>query len=68
MKLGRISIDGPDGPLPRLVLVLPEEKRVIDLRRASIAGLLAQGATLEAAQRLSEALFPGNAAVAWRQR
>lgn len=64
MKLGRISIDGPDGPLPRLVLVLPEEKRVVDLRRASISSLQEQGATLEAAQRLSEALFPGSMSAA----
>ena len=64
MKLGRISIEGPDGPLSRLVLALPEENRVIDLRRASIASLVAQGSTLEAAQRLSEALFPGSMSAA----
>lgn len=60
MKLGRILAEGLDGPTPRLVLVAPEEGRVIDLKRASVRSLTARGATKEAALRLSEALFPGS--------
>lgn len=60
MKLGRILVESPDGPMPRLVQALPEEGRVIDLRRASIDHLMARNATREAALRLSEALFPGS--------
>jgi 2-keto-4-pentenoate hydratase/2-oxohepta-3-ene-1,7-dioic acid hydratase in catechol pathway len=64
MKLGRIVADAPDGPVPRLVLVLPEQQRVIDLRKAGTAQFLAQGASRGAAQRLSEALFPGSMSAA----
>src|SRR5262245_55720547 len=64
MKLGRILAEGLDGPVPRLVLVVPEEKRVIDLKRASTDALKARGATHEAALRLSEALFPGSMSAA----
>src|SRR5215469_1952642 len=64
MKLGRISVAAPDGPVPRLVLVKPDEKRVIDLKRASALYLLGQGATKVAALRLSEALFPGSMSAA----
>lgn len=58
MKLGRIAIPGPDGEVARLVLVLPEEGRVIDLKKAKSLALRQQGATLEAANRLAGALFP----------
>lgn len=64
MKLGRIEVQGPDGPVARLVLVLPEENRVIDLKTASVAALKRDNATHEAAVRLSEALFPGSMAAA----
>lgn len=64
MKLGRISVDGPDGSVARLVLVLPNEKRVIDLKKASVLHLMGQGATKAAAMRLSEALFPGSMSAA----
>lgn len=64
MKFGRILIEGPDGTIPRLVLVLPEEGRVIDMKRASTALLTARGATHEAAVRMSEALFPGSMSAA----
>lgn len=60
MKIGRIEVAGVDGPVARLVLALPEEGRIIDLKKASILSLVKQGATPEAAQRLSEALFPGS--------
>jgi 2-keto-4-pentenoate hydratase/2-oxohepta-3-ene-1,7-dioic acid hydratase in catechol pathway len=64
MKLGRIALEGPDGAIPRLVLVVPEERRVIDLKRASMDALKKQGATHESAERLSGALFPGSMAAA----
>jgi|SRR5471032_2528817 len=64
MKLGRIAVNGPDGEVSRLVLVLPEEGRVIDLKSASTRALQKQGATIEAARRLSEALFPGSMSAA----
>lgn len=60
MKIGRIEVEGLDGPVARLVLALPEEDRVIDLKRASIDSLMDRGATREAAVRLSSALFPGS--------
>ncbi|WP_042885484.1 fumarylacetoacetate hydrolase family protein [Cupriavidus necator] len=58
MKLGRIGVQGPDGNVARLVLVLPEEGRVIDLKKAKRLALHSGGATQEAANRLAEALFP----------
>ena len=64
MKLGRISLDAPDGPVPRLVLVVPEQNRVIDLRKAATLQLQAQGATHAAALRLSEAMVPGSMSAA----
>ncbi|CAM2157900.1 Fumarylacetoacetate hydrolase family protein [Paraburkholderia tropica] len=64
MKLGRIAVNGPDGDVARLVLVLPEEGRVIDLKSASATALRKQGATAEAALRLSDALFPGSMSAA----
>jgi 2-keto-4-pentenoate hydratase/2-oxohepta-3-ene-1,7-dioic acid hydratase in catechol pathway len=60
VKLGRIQVDGADGPLARLVLVEPEAGRVIDLRRAAARSLVDEGATVEAAQRLAAAWFPGS--------
>ena len=60
MKLGRISVESPDGPTARLVLVLPEEQRVIDLRRASVDRLTKQGATREGALAVASAIFPGS--------
>lgn len=64
MKLGRIEVQGLDGPVARLVLALPEEGRVIDLKAASIGALKKQNASHEAAVRLSDALFPGSMAAA----
>lgn len=60
MKLGRISLTGPDGPVARLVRVLPEEGRVIDLARAEALRRLARNAEPEAARRLALATFPGS--------
>lgn len=64
MKLGRIAVQGPDGEVARLVLALPEEGRVIDLRSAKALALQRQGATPQAAQRLAAALFPESMAAA----
>jgi 2-keto-4-pentenoate hydratase/2-oxohepta-3-ene-1,7-dioic acid hydratase in catechol pathway len=64
MKLGRISVAGPDGPEARLVLALPAEGRAIDLRTAERLRLERRGAAPEAARRLAEALFPGSMAAA----
>src|SRR5690606_17069296 len=60
MKLGRIQLGSPDGPVARLVRVEPEAGRVIDLRRAAAHAFAGEGATTEAAQRLAGALFPGS--------
>jgi len=60
MKLGRISVEGPDGEEARLVLVLAEEGRVVDLAVAERLRLERRGASREAARRLARALFPGS--------
>ncbi|WP_095059500.1 fumarylacetoacetate hydrolase family protein [Pseudomonas sp. Irchel s3f7] len=58
MKLGRFVVEGLDGPVHRICLVLPEQGRVIDLRAAEALRLQTQGATREASLRLASALFP----------
>ncbi|TQS45113.1 fumarylacetoacetate hydrolase family protein [Cryptosporangium phraense] len=60
MKLGRISVPGPDGPVARLVRVLPEEGRVVDLARAEALRLQGRHAEPDAARRLAAAAFPGS--------
>lgn len=64
MKFGRIAVDGPDGEVARLVAVIPEESRVIDLKKAWVAKLQSEGATNEAAIRMAEAIFPGSMSAA----
>lgn len=64
MKLARRAYPGPDGVIPRLVIVQPEQQRVIDLLTAERVRLERQGATREAAQRLAAALFPSSMAAA----
>lgn len=64
MKLGRIAVQGPDGDVARVVLVLPEERRVIDLKAAWTARLQRAGATREAAVRVADAVFPGSMSAA----
>jgi 2-keto-4-pentenoate hydratase/2-oxohepta-3-ene-1,7-dioic acid hydratase in catechol pathway len=64
VKLGRIRLDGPDGPVARLVLADPPGGLAVDLLRAERLRLQRQGASPEAAQRLAEALFPGSMAAA----
>ncbi|RQT14858.1 fumarylacetoacetate hydrolase family protein [Burkholderia contaminans] len=60
MKFGRISRESPDGPVARLVVVEPDQGRVIDLARAAALRAVAERhATEEAAVRLARAQFPG---------
>src|SRR5205809_5686171 len=60
MKLARIARTSPDGIIPRLVVVQPEQQRVIDLVAAERLRLERHGATHEAALRLATALFPSS--------
>ena len=62
MKLGRIVREGPDGPEPRLVTVVPQEGRVVDLVSAERDRLEREGTTREAAARIASALFPASTA------
>lgn len=64
MKLGRIVVDTPDGSILRLVAVVPEQDRVIDLATAERRRLERAGASPEAARRLALALFPSSTAAA----
>jgi 2-keto-4-pentenoate hydratase/2-oxohepta-3-ene-1,7-dioic acid hydratase in catechol pathway len=64
VKLGRISVDGPDGPTARLVRVLPEEGRVVDLARAEALRLQARHAEPDTARLLARASFPSSMTVA----
>ena len=64
MKLGRILREYFEGSIPRLVVVEPEQNRVIDLLTAEYDRLLREGATAEAAHRLAHALFPSSMAAA----
>ncbi len=65
MRLGRVEVDGPDGPVARLVLVEPDRGgRLVDLALAEQERLRRQGATDEAARRLAAALFPPSMAAA----
>jgi 2-keto-4-pentenoate hydratase/2-oxohepta-3-ene-1,7-dioic acid hydratase in catechol pathway len=64
MKLARIAANTPDGIIPRLIVVQPEQQMVIDLLTAERLRLEKQGATHEAALRLASALFPSSMAAA----
>jgi 2-keto-4-pentenoate hydratase/2-oxohepta-3-ene-1,7-dioic acid hydratase in catechol pathway len=64
MRLGRVEVGGPDGPVARLVLIEPERGRLIDLALAERARLLRSGASDEAARRIAAALFPPSMAAA----
>jgi 2-keto-4-pentenoate hydratase/2-oxohepta-3-ene-1,7-dioic acid hydratase in catechol pathway len=64
VQLGRIQVEGPDGPLARLAFADPSRGRVVDLLRAERLRLERQGASAEAALRLAAALFPGSMAAA----
>ncbi len=60
MKLARVAYTSPDGIIPRIVAVQPEQQRVIDLATAQRLQLQRQGATHDAALRLATALFPSS--------
>ncbi len=60
MKVGRILRESLDSDIPRLVAVLPEEYKVLDLATAEYMLLLQEGATQEAARRVASALFPAS--------
>jgi 2-keto-4-pentenoate hydratase/2-oxohepta-3-ene-1,7-dioic acid hydratase in catechol pathway len=64
MKLARIAYSSPDGIVPRIVIVQPEQQRVVDLAVAERLRLEKHGATHEAARRLAAALFPSSMAAA----
>lgn len=64
MKFARIACNSVDGIIPRLVVVEPEQQRVIDLVVASRLRFERQGATHEAALRLATALFPSSMSAA----
>ncbi|MGY4319709.1 fumarylacetoacetate hydrolase family protein [Bradyrhizobium sp. JR3.5] len=64
MKLGRIAVETPFGPVARLVAVDVQKNAVVDLASAEVLRRLAKGATREAAQRYASALFPGSMSAA----
>lgn len=64
MKLGRTRATGPDGDVARLVVVEPEDNRVIDLAMAERLRLQARGASDDRARALADALFPGSLSAA----
>src|SRR5262245_39427961 len=64
VKLGRLSVETPFGPVTRLVAVDTTKSRVVDLATAEILRRRAKGATQEAAQRLASAIFPGSMSAA----
>lgn len=58
MKFGRFVVEGLDGPVHRICLVLPEQSRVIDLRAAEVLRQQARGANRPAALRYASVVFP----------
>src|SRR5580658_1914504 len=64
MKLSRINRGGVDGPVPRLVVVKPDEGRVVDLVSAEKLRLMRKGATSAGALFRASGLFPGSMAQA----
>lgn len=64
MKLGRIAVETPFGPVARLVAVDVSKNTVVDLASAEVLRRVAKGATREAAQRYASALFPGSMSAA----
>ena len=64
MKLGRFVLEGLDGPVQRLCLVLPEQSRVIDLRAAEALRQQGRGASREAALRYASTVFPSSMSAA----
>lgn len=64
MKLGRIEVQGIDGPVSRIVAVHPDQGRVVDLATAEALRMMAHGATEAAARRYAAAVFPPSMAAA----
>jgi len=64
MKLGRFVLEGLDGPVQRICLVLAEERRVIDLRAAEALRQQGRGASREAALRYASTVFPSSMSAA----
>jgi 2-keto-4-pentenoate hydratase/2-oxohepta-3-ene-1,7-dioic acid hydratase in catechol pathway len=60
VKLGRIKVAAPDGDQARIVAVLAEEDRVVDLARACAALLRGRGANADGAARIARTLFPSS--------
>ncbi len=61
MHFGRVSVDGPDGREPRVVVAKDEQPdRWIDLRTAERLRLERAGATRDAARRIAAAAVPGS--------
>lgn len=58
MKLGRFAVQGLDGPVQRICMVMPEQSRVIDLRAAEVLRQQSRGASHGAALRYASAVFP----------
>jgi len=58
VKLGRFVVQGLDGPVQRICMVLPDQSRVIDLRAAEALRQEARGASREAALRYASVVFP----------
>jgi 2-keto-4-pentenoate hydratase/2-oxohepta-3-ene-1,7-dioic acid hydratase in catechol pathway len=64
MKLGRVLRETLEGAVPRLVVVQPEQRHVIDLATAEYERLLRTGASADAARRLATALYPASMSAA----
>lgn len=65
MKFGRVLSESPDGGIARLVVVEPENDRVIDLARAGALSFSDKyHATTDAARAYANAAFPGSMAQA----
>jgi 2-keto-4-pentenoate hydratase/2-oxohepta-3-ene-1,7-dioic acid hydratase in catechol pathway len=61
MHIGRVSVDGPDGPEPRIVVATDEQpERWIDLRTAERLRLERRGASQPRARTLAAAMVPGS--------
>ncbi|MBT2486524.1 MULTISPECIES: fumarylacetoacetate hydrolase family protein [unclassified Microbacterium] len=57
MKLGRITVEGPDGREIRVVAAEPDKGRVVDLKKAYALELQRGGASVDGARHLAHATF-----------
>jgi 2-keto-4-pentenoate hydratase/2-oxohepta-3-ene-1,7-dioic acid hydratase in catechol pathway len=60
VRIGRIALDGPDGPVARLAAAADDGRHAVDLRVAERLRLERAGATADGARRIAAALFPGS--------